>query len=246
MMIRHAEAKDLKDIFCLAEKSGVGFTSLPVNIEILSKRITRTRKTLKNEVLEGDKGYLFVLEDLDSNRVVGLSAIEVAVEKSHIGRCVNFRLSLGKYSYHFLVGKRLGAVGPELIGHGIVTRQTRTVIQQMPNRNAFVGKFRNISPHIGIVIQFALRIQNHNCLSRKHFRIGRKLELVVDTQRIRMPAVEFTHTESLFIYHLSLLSIQNHAVHSRSGQIGEKNIRRLVFFCQIIRFQIGKNAIDIN
>lgn len=79
MMIRHAEAKDLKDIFCLAEKSGVGFTSLPVNIEILSKRITRTRKTLKNEVLEGDKGYLFVLEDLDSNRVVGLSAIEVAV-----------------------------------------------------------------------------------------------------------------------------------------------------------------------
>ena len=79
MMIRHAEAKDLKDIFCLAEKSGVGFTSLPVNMDILSNRVKRTRKTLTNEVPESDKGYLFVLEDLQTKRVVGLSAIEVAV-----------------------------------------------------------------------------------------------------------------------------------------------------------------------
>ncbi|OTG88057.1 arginine N-succinyltransferase [Acinetobacter sp. ANC 4558] len=79
MIVRHAELKDLQDIYLLAEKSGVGFTSLPANIDILSKRIIRTQKTLAGEVPESEQGYLFVLEDFMSQRVVGLSAIEVSV-----------------------------------------------------------------------------------------------------------------------------------------------------------------------
>ena len=50
MIVRHAEFRDLEDIYKLAGKSGVGLTSLPQNMDTLSARISRTRNTLNGNV----------------------------------------------------------------------------------------------------------------------------------------------------------------------------------------------------
>lgn len=96
MIIRHAEHRDLDDIYALAVKSGIGMTSLPQNKETLATRINRTRHTLDGLLTKGEQGYLFVLEDTELKRVVGISAIEVAV-------------GLTEPFYNFHVGKQVHA-----------------------------------------------------------------------------------------------------------------------------------------
>ena len=82
MIVRHAAHRDLDDIYRLAQRageSGIGLTSLPQNKEILAERITRTTHTLDGLAEKFDASYLFVLEDTTIQKVVGVSAIEVAV-----------------------------------------------------------------------------------------------------------------------------------------------------------------------
>ncbi len=82
MIVRHAAHRDLDDIYRLAQRageSGIGLTSLPQNKEILAERITRTTNTLAGLAEKEDASYLFVLEDTTAQKIVGVSAIEVAV-----------------------------------------------------------------------------------------------------------------------------------------------------------------------
>ena len=82
MIVRHAAHRDLDDIYRLAQRageSGIGLTSLPENKEILAERITRTTHTLAGLTEKCEASYLFVLEDTSIHKIVGVSAIEVAV-----------------------------------------------------------------------------------------------------------------------------------------------------------------------
>jgi len=82
MIVRHAAHRDLDDIYRLAQRageSGIGLTSLPENKEILAERITRTTHTLAGLTEKSEASYLFVLEDISIHKIVGVSAIEVAV-----------------------------------------------------------------------------------------------------------------------------------------------------------------------
>lgn len=82
MIVRHAAHRDLDDIYRLAQRageSGIGLTSLPQNKAILAERITRTNHTLDGLAEKSDASYLFVLEDTTIQKIVGVSAIEVAV-----------------------------------------------------------------------------------------------------------------------------------------------------------------------
>ncbi|MBS0055211.1 arginine N-succinyltransferase [Yersinia sp. Marseille-Q3913] len=79
MIIRPVERRDLADILELAGKTGVGMTSLPQNEPHLAARIERAINTWQGALTAGDQGYLFVLEDSERDKVVGVSAIEVAV-----------------------------------------------------------------------------------------------------------------------------------------------------------------------
>lgn len=103
MIVRHAEFRDLEDIYKLAGKSGVGLTSLPQNMDTLSARISRTRNTLNGNVHKSEQGYLFVLEDTEAQRVIGVSAIEVAVGliepwyNFHVGTQVHASKALNVY-----------------------------------------------------------------------------------------------------------------------------------------------------
>lgn len=79
MLFRPVREDDLDDIIRLASRAGVGMTSLPNDPARLAARIQRSVETFAGKLLRGQQGFLFVLEDTRLARVVGVSAIEVAV-----------------------------------------------------------------------------------------------------------------------------------------------------------------------
>ncbi len=79
MLFRPVRENDLDDIVRLAARAGVGMTSLPHDAGRLAARIRRSIDTFAGALPRGQQGFLFVLEDTALERVVGVSAIEVAV-----------------------------------------------------------------------------------------------------------------------------------------------------------------------
>lgn len=79
MVIRPIEHRDLSGLFSLVANTGGGLTSLPADEETLASRIDRSVKTWQGSLPQADQGYVFVLEDRLSGKVVGICAIEVAV-----------------------------------------------------------------------------------------------------------------------------------------------------------------------
>lgn len=91
--IRHSDYPALLEI---AEESGIGFTSLPVNEDLLKNKIERAETGFAAAVTKpGNEGYLFVMEDATTGQVVGTSGIEAAVGMDdafyhyHLGKVVH-------------------------------------------------------------------------------------------------------------------------------------------------------------
>lgn len=83
MLFRSAHKNDLAAIHHLAESSGFGMTTLPKNIDLLKKRLAWSSTSFKKAVTSPrDEYYLFVLEDVETGKVVGTSAIESATGHS--------------------------------------------------------------------------------------------------------------------------------------------------------------------
>ena len=98
-VVRPIEARDLEAFLELARLSGPGFTSLPEDPDLLEKRL---RLSLDSFALEthapAEEGYLLVLEDLQTGKTVGTSAVKngIGVSKPFF----NFRLfSIAQSSY---------------------------------------------------------------------------------------------------------------------------------------------------
>lgn len=104
MIFRPVATGDLNDILALAAKTGTGLTSLPHDEQILAERIDRSLRTWQGSAEPGDQGYLFVLEDSDRGKVVGVSGIEVAVGLNdpwynfRVGTLVHASRSLNVYN----------------------------------------------------------------------------------------------------------------------------------------------------
>ncbi|WP_394130390.1 arginine N-succinyltransferase [Shewanella maritima] len=80
LIIRPIRASDYDALHSIAIESGHGFTSLPVNEELLRSKIARAEASFtKNVDTPLDEGYLMVLEDTKTNEVVGTCGIEAAV-----------------------------------------------------------------------------------------------------------------------------------------------------------------------
>ncbi|MCG7562214.1 arginine N-succinyltransferase [Pseudoalteromonas sp. McH1-42] len=80
MILRPIQKSDYSALLNIAQESGHGFTSLPVNEELLQNKIERSVASFAKETdVPFDEGYLFVLEDSETGEVVGTSAIEAAV-----------------------------------------------------------------------------------------------------------------------------------------------------------------------
>lgn len=93
IIIRPIRTTDYDDLYRIAIESGHGFTSLPVNEDILKKRISHSEESFNTQVKQpGDQGYLFVMEDTQTGQVVGTTGIEAAV-------------GLDNAFYHYHLGK---------------------------------------------------------------------------------------------------------------------------------------------
>ncbi|PSU33044.1 arginine N-succinyltransferase [Photobacterium lutimaris] len=80
LVIRPITATDLPALLQCAEESGHGFTSLPVNEEILANRIQHSEESFAKMVTEpGSEGYLMVAEDTETGEIAGTTAIEAAI-----------------------------------------------------------------------------------------------------------------------------------------------------------------------
>lgn len=81
MIIRPIKQDDFDALRSVAVESGVGFTSLPDNDELLLGKIKRSVESFAKQDVQkpGSELYLFVMEDTASNEVVGTSGIEAAV-----------------------------------------------------------------------------------------------------------------------------------------------------------------------
>jgi arginine N-succinyltransferase len=93
IIIRPIKASDYDSLYQIAVDSGHGFTSLPVNEEILKAKIERSVASFATDVNQpGDQGYLFVMEDTETGEIVGTSGVEAAV-------------GLDSPFYHYHLGK---------------------------------------------------------------------------------------------------------------------------------------------
>lgn len=95
-IIRPIQQKDFAALYAIAEESGIGFTSLPVNDNLLAKKIARSEYSFNKEVsTPSNESYLFVMEETASQTVVGTCGIEssVGVEDAfyhyHLGKVVH-------------------------------------------------------------------------------------------------------------------------------------------------------------
>lgn len=104
MLIRPIRANDYPALYQMAVESGHGFTSLPVNEELLLRKISRSEASFAKAVTSpGDEGYLFILEDSSTGQICGTSALEAAVGLDdafyhyHLGKVVHSSRSLAVY-----------------------------------------------------------------------------------------------------------------------------------------------------
>ena len=96
MIIRPIEADDYPALQEIAKESGIVFTSLPVNEDLLKNKIKHSEESFAKDVSKADtEEYLFVMEDTRNGHVVGTSAIEAAVGLDdtfycyHLGKVVH-------------------------------------------------------------------------------------------------------------------------------------------------------------
>lgn len=96
MIIRPIRSSDYEALHTVAEESGVGFTSLPVNEELLRRKIATSERSFAHDADKpGPEHYLFVMEDTETGEVVGTSGIEAAVGLEdafycyHLGKVVH-------------------------------------------------------------------------------------------------------------------------------------------------------------
>lgn len=80
ILFRKARANDLDAIQQLAENCGVGITTLPNDKSFLATRLQQSCASFAKNISKPEQEYyLFVLEDTQTSRVVGTSAIESAI-----------------------------------------------------------------------------------------------------------------------------------------------------------------------
>jgi arginine N-succinyltransferase len=79
-IIRPIKASDYPALHAIAQESGIGFTSLPVNEELLQGKIARAESAIQSTPTKaGMQSYLFVMEDTETGEVVGTTGIEATV-----------------------------------------------------------------------------------------------------------------------------------------------------------------------
>lgn len=79
-VMRPSRLSDLDDLMELAELSGTGFTSLPVDERRMNERLTNSDRAFTEAVPEHDSGrYLMMMEHVPTGDIAGCSAVKAGV-----------------------------------------------------------------------------------------------------------------------------------------------------------------------
>lgn len=105
LVIRPIRQSDYPYLYQIAQDSGIGFTSLPVNETLLNKKIADSEYAFAcHPQRPGQESYLFVMEDTKTGEVVGTSGIEATVGLQdafyhyHLGKVVHASRELGVHN----------------------------------------------------------------------------------------------------------------------------------------------------
>ncbi|GAA3701903.1 arginine N-succinyltransferase [Oceanisphaera sediminis] len=113
LVIRPIEQRDFPTLKQIAIESGHGFTSLPVNDELLQNKIDQSLASFASRPAgKGECLYFFVAEDSDTGEVLGTTALEAAV-------------GLSSPFYTYLLGKQVHS-SPRLGIYNVVDTLTLT------------------------------------------------------------------------------------------------------------------------
>ncbi|NOU50349.1 arginine N-succinyltransferase [Pseudoalteromonas sp. JBTF-M23] len=104
-ILRPIASSDFAAFKQIAIESGHGFTSLPVDDQLLQDKIARSEKSFSKTLSKPfDEGYVFVLEDSETGEIMGTTAIEAAVGMQvplyhyHLGKTVHHSRTLDVYN----------------------------------------------------------------------------------------------------------------------------------------------------
>lgn len=106
MLIRPVEIADHAEILALADKAGIGMTSLPPDASVLEEKIRRSVDSFYGRQKAHDNSFLFVLVDSKSGQLVGTTGIVAHVGMSRpfysykLSTIVQASVGLGIYSHH--------------------------------------------------------------------------------------------------------------------------------------------------
>ncbi|TCP12113.1 arginine succinyltransferase [Crenobacter luteus] len=79
IVMRMSRPDDVAALVELAHKAGPGMTTLKPDADAFAARLDRVRRSVEGTATLAEQGYLFVMEETDSGRVVGVCGLEVAV-----------------------------------------------------------------------------------------------------------------------------------------------------------------------
>ncbi len=79
LIVRMAQLQDLPALVALAQTSGGGLTTLPLDETVLARKLQRAEDTRLYLQQQGEGLFLLVMEDTDSGAIVGVSGVETAV-----------------------------------------------------------------------------------------------------------------------------------------------------------------------
>ncbi|MDQ3040344.1 MAG: arginine N-succinyltransferase, partial [Pseudomonadota bacterium] len=82
LRLRPIQQDDLDALHAFAAASSHGLTTLPNDLQQLRGRIERSLHSFATNDVSGEESYLFVLEDLSAERVVGVSGISAQAGQS--------------------------------------------------------------------------------------------------------------------------------------------------------------------
>ncbi|MFM2476050.1 arginine N-succinyltransferase [Celerinatantimonas sp. MCCC 1A17872] len=103
LVVRPIKQSDFAALFAMADESGVGFTSLPVDEPLLHDKIAHSLRSFSGES-DPERFFLMVAEDSETGEVVGTTAIDAAVGLTtpfytyHLGKVVHASRSLNVYN----------------------------------------------------------------------------------------------------------------------------------------------------
>ena len=150
-LMRPAELTDLEALMTLAEQSGAGFTSLPVDEGILQDKLKKSVAAFKGDLAIAQTGkFLLMLEAAETGEIVGCSAVKAG---TGVGEpFFNYRIITVAQASH-AAGKRFDLDALVLTNEFVGYTEVGTLFVQAEHRGGGVGRLAAQSRYLLMAAQ---------------------------------------------------------------------------------------------